>query len=340
MSPVPPPAVGDLMEEIQRVLAEANDNVKDQHVVSKVLLKRFAAPQGQFKRLIAPFSVIHPDRRLRPRGPDGCGKIDHFVPVASRSLEMHWKQTEDRLHDTFELFNQPDPFANQEHIDLIKDAIALHFVRSPAVKQMHVKVFQNALAHTRALMMTDALHLLDRGFQDRYGREPASLDERAAFVDELTRDLVEAARRGVLFRSRIEELFPRARDLLSGFGVEIITPAHGEFLIGDVPALTLRHGQLAVGVRAEIAIGDANTIIMPFGPKQLVALGPKNARGRIPSIEVNRVNAMQVQAAEQYVYFRPGSGLETDVRAMLPLRTLARASHRACVPGGRVKPAT
>jgi hypothetical protein len=329
LSPVPSPAVVDVLTDIQRVLQEANDNVRDQHVVSKVVLKRFAARQGPHKGLIVPFSLDYPDGRHRPRGADGCGKIDNFVPAASRSLEMLWKQTEDKLPEAFKHLESPSPFAEERHLSLIKDAIALHYVRSPPVKEMHFKVFEDALAHTRELMLTEGIELLDRGFHDKHGRIPVDRDERLAFIKKLHQDLVEAANKGVMFRSRIEELFTKSRTILSRFGVEVITPAEGEFLIGDVPALTVRHGEMAVGVQSGIALGDANTVIMPLSPKHLVALGPANLSGTIPKIEVNRLNAMQVQAAEKYVYFRPGSGLESSVQSMLPLRKLLRSQRTA-----------
>lgn len=324
LNPVPPPTVVNALVDIRRVLQEADDNVKDQHVVSKVVLKRFAARHGKFKGLIVPFNLDYPNGGHRPRGADGCGKIENFVPVASRSLEMLWKQTEDKLHDAFKLFGSTNPFEKQEPISLIKDTIALHYVRSPPIKEKHFSVFDEAFAHTRELLLSEGLEILDRGFADKYGRAPADDYERDEFILKLTQYLIDAKDQGAVFRSRIEELYAKARAQLSRFGVEIITPTEGEFLIGDVPALTVRHGELAVGVRAGIALGDANTVIMPLGPKHLVALGPANLSGTIPKSEVDRLNMMQVQAAEQYVYFRPESGLEKSVRSALPLRTLLR----------------
>lgn len=77
--------------------------------------------------------------------------------------------------------------------------------------------------------------------------------------------MVDAADKGALYRARIEVLFDKARAFLAQSGPEIVTPAEGEFLIGDVPALTMRHDQIAVGLRAGLALGDAHAIVMPLG---------------------------------------------------------------------------
>jgi len=58
---------------------------------------------------------------------------------------------------------------------------------------------------------------------------------------------IDRAVSGQLFRVRIEDLFSQARQWMRGQGLEILTPASGEFLIGDVPALTIRYGLSQAG---------------------------------------------------------------------------------------------
>jgi hypothetical protein len=140
-------------------------------------------------------------------------------------------------------------------------------------------------------------------------------------ADELLKPMTDAAESGVLFRSRLDSIFAQARGMLAGWGLEILKPAQGEFLIGDIPALTMRHDQVRVGVRNGIALGDANTVLLPLGPHHLAALGRADIIATISADQVDRLNSLQVQAADRYVYFRPGSGLEKYVLSILHVRT-------------------
>ncbi len=74
-------------------------HVSGQHVVSKVILSRFAGVSGPDAGLLYPFRLRYPDARHRLLGLDGCGKVPDFISYASGSAERLWKQTEDRLHD-------------------------------------------------------------------------------------------------------------------------------------------------------------------------------------------------------------------------------------------------
>jgi len=72
-----------------------------------------------------------------------------------------------------------------------------------------------------------------------------------------------------------------------------------------------------------IALGDANTAIMPLGPHHLVALGRTNLAGNLSPDHVEGVNARQIAGAIEYVHLRPGSGLEHTVRSLLAHRQAA-----------------
>jgi hypothetical protein len=312
-----------MLAGVQRVLQARGDNIADQHVVSKVLLKRFAARLGKHRGLIVPFNLDHPQGNLVPRGPDGCGKIKNFVPVASASLEQVWKPTEDALHRALQSLDESRLFEEPAHVATIRDAIALHYIRSTSVQEMYNSAVANFTSANRAWWLNEGRAILDRAYYQMHKLHPGGDQGRAAFVDGLMEPYSTAAENGALFRASVEVLFAQARMLLSRFGgVEILQPEEGEFLIGDVPALTVRHDQLTVGVKSGIALGDASSVILPLGSHHLAALGPTDQIGTVSKRTVDRLNTMQVQGVHKYVYFRPESQLEETVHAALAMRVL------------------
>jgi hypothetical protein len=96
--------------------------------------------------------------------------------------------------------------------------------------------------------------------------------------------------------------------MASSWGLEVLTPETGRFLIGDDPAVTIRTegGATTYGM----AFRDAHTLVPPIGPRHLLALGPENVMGSVPRSLVDRLNMVQVHAAERYVYMHPKSGLQ------------------------------
>jgi hypothetical protein len=120
------------------------------------------------------------------------------------------------------------------------------------------------------------------------------------------------------FRARIEDYFYKARELVDKSELEVLTSACGEFIIGDVPALTIPREGSRPGVLDGTAFGDARTVIMPLGPQHIVALARTNVNAELNSDQVNLANTYQVRGALEYVYFRPGSTLAQFVRSILP----------------------
>lgn len=117
---------------------------------------------------------------------------------------------------------------------------------------------------------------------------------------------------GSLFRENIEDTFHKVRDLAAKCRVEVLTPDSGEFLIGDTPAVTLRSDSTPWQI--DTAFGDAQSVVLPIGPKHLLALGPSDLAGTITPAAADDLNTVQIRAATRYVYMRPNSGLEAFVR--------------------------
>ncbi len=79
------------------------------------------------------------------------------------------------------------------------------------------------------------------------------------------------------------------------------------------PTLTIRRDSPQPGVAAGIALGDAHTVIMPLGPRHLART---SRTAELTPDQVAAANTYQVKGASEYVYLRPGSGLEQFVRSL------------------------
>jgi hypothetical protein len=158
--------------------------------------------------------------------------------------------------------------------------------------------------------------MLEWAFYQRYGLYPVPRGRQALemMADELLQPMDELFDSGALLRIRIEHLFTEAKSIANSGGLEIGRPATGEFLIGDTPALAVRLDHEGIGPVGGVALADAHQIVLPLGPQLIASLGPSNAFGTIPEQLVHAFNDLQVRAAQQHVYFRPGSGLEHSVR--------------------------
>ena len=283
--------------------AQAGDNIREQHVVSRSLLKEFADDQRQLHTV----SVTDRTAKVIRRGPKGLGKIPNFVPQASQSAEQLWGETERQipalLHrcDTDAILGDPDATAG------IRDVVALHYVRNRSLRRVHQHAYGNSREAVKRALQARPEYVED--FQRRFGRPPRGNEDLEFFFEMvLARSWDTDFRDGLLLRFSVERLFRGCRRWMSERPIQIVHPVSGEFLIGNAPVITLgMQGQIGV------ALGDAEQIFMPLTPRSLLAFGP-SAIGEVPETSVKQFNALQVRAAHEFVFLRPGSGLEQFVR--------------------------
>jgi hypothetical protein len=88
-----------------------------------------------------------------------------------------------------------------------------------------------------------------------------------------------------------------------------------EFIIGDVPAVTFDAKRNAVGVREDVAFTAGDTVMLPLGPRLLIALGPTARAATATPEMVERINGLQLRAAQGYVCYRPGARVASQIAA-------------------------
>ena len=87
----------DYLGRIQRLPLDVGPVPRKQQVVSRAILKGFAAPGtagGGWS--LRPFNVAQ-NEVLRDRGLAGCAYVRDFIMYAAQSAELAWKAVEDRL---------------------------------------------------------------------------------------------------------------------------------------------------------------------------------------------------------------------------------------------------
>jgi hypothetical protein len=241
--------------------------------------------------------------------------VADFLAYASASAERARKETEDKLHDALAAVDDGTLFDSAAHTATIKDAIALEYTRSLAARIVHFRTWAQTYAASRTHWLTSGRPILEGAFYCSKGFYAAGDQALELFLDEVMQPSLDMASTGQLFRVRIEALFQQARERTSRSSLEILTSGSSEFLIGDVPALTIRHDRSEVGVLGGIALDDAHTVIMPLGPHHLAALAGTDLTAELSPGQVASANTRQIDGATQYVYLRPGSGLEQYVQS-------------------------
>lgn len=309
---ISPQRLRSVIREARRATNEEAPLRSNQHLVSRVLLKQFVGDsEGSSGLLKFDISTGLVDGLQDPRSQ--CVVRD-FVKIDSEHTEMEWEKVESRLDRALTSIRAAKGIANQGVRYTITRLIALHYARSLDVKEIHERLWHaESLQDTLGNSIPDSI--VEQMFYARYGFYPP--DANAArrmlnrdFINK-TRSLVE---RGTTFRLSVVSLYQSAKKWIRESGLRIIVaPSGSQFLIGDVPAVTISPGRGAVGLRAGVPIGNARAVALPLSPDLAVFLNRNDEFGEVTPDVVDQVNEFQIRAARESIFFRPGSGLENFV---------------------------
>ena len=311
------PSNREILQHVRTLVPEAARNEPDQHVVSKVILKQFTQPWGKKgELLLASLNVRHPERKIVWGGPARFGKIPHYLRFASSSAEDLWGATETRLHEPLEAIKRDDRIADPSHEAVIRDAIALHFIRSIPTAALHQTTWRERREAARQQWrdnpeMLQWIHVNVFGW---WTDDPARLE---LALDEFYRPVDELVASDAIFRVSLEDRFQRVRAGFQAFDLKILTSPDREFLIGDVPVLAMREGHGGLGIFNGVGLANADEIVLPLTPRHVAVLGQGTQSGQATADEVDRYNTLQVRLAYRHVYFKPDDGMALFVRSLL-----------------------
>ncbi|MEV6595007.1 DUF4238 domain-containing protein [Streptomyces acidicola] len=279
--------------------------------MSQVLLKQFTmpGPKGSGWQLL-PFDLRNPGRLHKLKSTRACGWAENFVAFDSTSAEELWCNVERRIPAAFSAVHAGTPFADPLHVAALRDLVVLHYVRSHHYRDVHTDAFERTRTGLVGELISRFPEQLRREALLETGLHLSGPPSLGAFAERLIEQssVVRDHKSGKLFRTSIEDTFYKMRAMASTWRLEVLTPETGQFLIGDNPAVTMsvKGSTTTYGM----AFGDAQTLVLPIDPRHMLALGPENVVSTVPRTLVDRLNTVQVHAADRYVYMHPRSGLE------------------------------
>ena len=284
--------------------------VVKQHVVSKVLLQRFAHRDRKDPKVRA-YTLAYGKSTLK--SPGSIGYFNHFVRFRSAVAEKLWQDTENRLSQALRAVDDRTIFSRPEHVETIKRAIVLHYFRTEQTRQIHETVWDEALAQTKSDLLKHPERLRELARQ-RFGAGWDDSQGLTPIVDDLVAGAVKLHDTEVLFQARLEDLFRKGQDIVASRHLEISESVSADFILGDSPAVAFQAGHLW----PRVALLDAGTVALPLSRTKVASLGPADVWQRVDNTVVERLNVIEIQQANRQVYFHPLSNLDAFIRRTRP----------------------
>jgi hypothetical protein len=294
--------------------------VRKQHFISQTLLARWTtkvSPKAGAGKQLIRYTLA--TGAAEPKTTGQVGYKVNFVKIDSAVTERLWKATEDNLPVAIAAAEDGSMFAKPELQVILRDAVALHFARNPLTKELHESTWSRVseeqlegIAQTdlakEAFRKTTGIHAA--------GEEAERLGARAALQNAF--DLEQS---GGMFRFMVEQRYERVRALIAQTAIEVVVPAdpRDEFLIGDRPAMTYDSTTGAAGLEEGVGLAMTEMLVLPLGPRLMVALGHSGSR-QASSEWVEKINQAQVRTAKENVFYQPGSKVGQQVAKWRPAK--------------------
>lgn len=291
-----------------------NNPTTRQHVVSQVLLNRFASPAGLISAYEVRWGVT------KQRTSRAIGYQENFVKHEPDATEAIWKEVEDRTGPALTEVDQQPGQLSAATEEAVRDLVALHFARSLVTAAGH----EQALADAEQRVRSNSCALADLAEVKHKGLhlEHAS-SIHAEIADGIMADVHAEESSGVIFRDDLLRYFQATRISFATYSLMVRPVVAGaELLLGDCPAISVSRGMASSSTRSPLF--QANLIAMPLGPRHVAFVYPDGIEEPVIPVGIERalhLNGIQVDQASRQVYSRPGSDLDKVARARrAPLR--------------------
>jgi hypothetical protein len=301
--------------------------IKDQHVVSAVVLRQFHDPhRGKLERL----NVKRPEAREKLVNAKRTGFARDFLTYATVSAEARWQAIENDLPAALAAIDSGSEPLSDEHRATIMGIVALHMARNIRYSAVHDTTWRELVDRERARSLTDPqlVASLRREFRERYGLHAAGAESLGTAYDGAVQEAVDNQLPDRVARFQVELKFFQLSAWLRHASFQLLQPEGGEFIIGDSPTVLLDHDRQRFSGVWDLGLDSATHLAMPLRPDLAVRValdgGGQFTLDRIDETSVGEANELQVRTALHYVFYRPAEKRRQFVR-----RVLRRPSSRA-----------
>jgi len=299
----------ELVRKAEEAVSTSRPTVERQHIVSEGVLRCFAGPIPSIGKRLAYFDLAEGQTTLDQA--KNVGFVENFVPVDSQATENLWQTVETRMRQAIKAARNGTALDSPVHASTLRNAVALHYTRNPQTLTIHNQSFADALK--RGIDGLAKTPLAAEAFQQTYGFVPAGPEARRRGAKAVYGRLIKLHEEGGLFRLSVQRLFEKVCDHFETRGIQILTPdsRDKEFLLGDLPAITIDRTAGSTGV----PVDDADEIAMPMTPRLLIVLGASTGMRSIPDDLVDSYNALQARLARDYLIHRPAAAFTASTIA-------------------------
>ncbi|CAL8973881.1 hypothetical protein CELL_01643 [Cellulomonas sp. T2.31MG-18] len=282
---------------------------KNQHTVSRVVLRRFV--HGEV------LSVYdrHKDAIYR-KGPGGVFR-SNFDRFDWATAEQRWGAVESKMHAVYKLLDERRALDNPDAVETLRDLVAMHWVRSSAMRAAHEQVAQRVL-NDRIRGLSSRPEILSVLLRQRTGLVAAGAAELDWINERVHQELFDQVN-DEMFSETVAQYYEKVRaDLAARGRVQIgyVDPG-ADLLIGDAPVITLRPGHDGVGPHQGVAFMEATDIVMPISPTILIGMGPEPAEVPITLDVARTFNSYQRRGFVRWIACRPGGASDREMRQEL-----------------------
>lgn len=285
-----------------------------QHTVSQVVLRKFAR-HGQLTVFDRDKSVVC------CKGPRGAFFVEDFERLRPVDAEERWGSIESSMPRIYSLIRARTVLHNEAAVATLIDLMAVHWVRSPAIRLAHEQVAAAVIEDSFRKYESQA-PVLSRAYTQRTGLIASSAGELEWTNAELHKIAPEV--REKWWSDRAEVNFEQAREIFRRSHLQIGYALAGDFLIGDAPVITRKDDHDGLGPHQGVAIGDASEICMPIDPEVIIGLGPEPAMLDLDREAVERYNGLQIRTFQRWLGSRPEGPSDHLMRTAIPARTVLK----------------
>jgi hypothetical protein len=278
---------------------------KKQHLVSQVVLRRFVDDDGLLLRV----NLEHGN--IGYASPAACMYEWNFVAAAPNEAEKLWQTVEDRLPAALAAIDGGAIQTDADSIKILKECLALHFIRSHNTKLVTEASSKYASAKMRDELVTEEKDDLAHQYYKEHHIHLVGKEGLSFAAAKVMATIEPALSSSQEFWERVKIHFEEVKKFLAPLELEMLMPESDtdEFLIGDGPALPYQSGNLMGGFRGGVGLNDANAFYMPVGPRHVVSLARESQQHRLNRAQVGQINETQALNAFKQLCCRPTSRL-------------------------------